>query len=63
MTETNKYSLNGMEIKTSTECTLCIPVRRQPENSAKTTRKPGGKAELDEAKPSTHRPAVVHMEP
>lgn len=47
--EQNKYLLNRMEIKTSTGCASYNPVRPQPENCAKTTRKPGGEAKLEEA--------------
>lgn len=59
--EQNKYLFNWVEIKTGTECALCIPVRLQPENHAKTTRKPSGEAELEEAEWGTHRPKVVQI--
>lgn len=44
--EQNKYLLNWVEIKASTECASCIPGRPQPNNRAESTRKPGGDAEL-----------------
>lgn len=60
--EQNKYSLNSVEIKTSTECALCIPGRSQRANSAKTSRKPGGKAEPEQAEWGPHQLAVVQIE-
>ena len=42
----NKYLLNWVKIKASTECASCIPGRPQPDNRARRTRRPGGDAEL-----------------
>lgn len=60
--ERNKHPLKSVEIKTSTECALCIPGRSQPANSAKRARKPGGKAEPEGVEWGPHTPAVVQIE-